>query len=66
MTVSRTSAAGGKLASPGWLKWTTQVPVPLSIMIVAVFVPLPEQTPVVVIATGKPELAVAATLKLEL
>jgi len=34
-------------------------------VMVAVSVPLPEQLPEVVIATGKPEEAVATTLKLE-
>jgi len=41
------------------------VPVPLVIVIVAEPLPLPVQTPVVLIATGNPELAVAATLKVE-
>ena len=42
-----------------------QIPVPLVIVIVAEPLPPPLQTPVVVIATGNPELAVAATLKVE-
>jgi len=43
-----------------------QVPVPLVIVMVAEPEPLPLQTPDVVMATGKAELAVAATLKVEL
>ncbi len=42
------------------------VPVPLVIVITAEPVPLPLQTPLVVIATSSPELAVAATLNVEL
>ena len=41
-----------------------QVPELLVIVIVAEPLPEPVQDPLVVIATGKPELAVAATLKL--
>jgi hypothetical protein len=40
-----------------------QVPVPLFIVIVAEPDPVPVQGPVVVMATGRPELAVAATGK---
>jgi hypothetical protein len=41
------------------------VPVPLVIVIVADPLPLPLHTPLVEIATANPELAVAATLKVE-
>ena len=43
-----------------------QSPVPLVIVIVAEPVPLPLQEPALVIATARPEPAVAATLKVEL
>jgi hypothetical protein len=46
---------------PVWLKLTWQDPVPLIMETVAEPEPLPEQAPAVVIATGRPELAVAAT-----
>ena len=59
-----TCGAGLELALPAWLKETVQVPVPLVIVIEAEPVPPPLQTPEVVIATGRPELAVAATPKL--
>ena len=42
-----------------------QVPVPLVMVMVAEPDPPPVQIPLVVIETGNPELAVAATLKLE-
>jgi hypothetical protein len=42
------------------------VPVPLFIVIVAEPVPVPVQEPVVVMVTGRPELAVAATGKVVL
>jgi hypothetical protein len=44
---------------------TVQEPVPLVIVIVADPLPLPVQKPLTVMETGKPELAVAATLKVE-
>jgi len=40
--------------------------VPLVMVMVAELLPLPLQAPDVVMATAKPELAVAATLKVEL
>jgi hypothetical protein len=43
-----------------------QVPVPLVIVIVAEPDPEPVQKPVVVMATGRPELAIAATGKVVL
>jgi len=43
-----------------------QVPVPPVMVIVAEPVPLPEQAPELVMATPRPEDAVAATLKVEL
>lgn len=50
---------------PDWLYRTVQAPVPLVMVMVAESVPLPVQKPLVEIDTGKPELAVAATSKLE-
>jgi hypothetical protein len=41
------------------------VPVPLVIVIIAEPLPIPLQTPVVLIATDNPELAVAATVKVD-
>ena len=49
---------------PAWLKCTTHAVVPLVIVMLAEPVPLPEQPPVVVIATVRPEVAVAPTGKL--
>jgi hypothetical protein len=40
-----------------------QVPLALPIVIIAEPLPIPLQTPLAVIATGNPELAVAATVK---
>lgn len=52
------------MASPDWLYSTVQVPEPLVIVMTAEPAPPPVQTPLVVIETGNPELAVAATGKL--
>ena len=50
---------------PDWLAVTVHVPLPLFIVIVALpDDPLPLHTPEPAIDTGKPEVAVAATLKL--
>ena len=57
-TFTSTCGAGLKLVFPAWLKRTTQPFVPLVMVTVP---PAMEQPPVVVIAMGSPELAVAAT-----
>jgi hypothetical protein len=56
--------AAGMLAFPGCEYVTVQVPVGLVIVIEAVPEPVPEQLPDAVMLTGRPELAVAATVKL--
>ena len=53
------------MESPVWLYSTVQVPLPLVIVMTAEPAPPPVQTPLVAMETGSPELAVAATLKLE-
>ena len=50
---------------PDWLYRTVQAPVPLVMVMVAESLPLPVQKPLVEMETGRPELAVAATEKLE-
>jgi hypothetical protein len=45
---------------------TSHIPVPVVIMIAAEPVPPPAQAPEVVMATGRPEVAVATTEKLAL
>jgi hypothetical protein len=51
---------------PTWSKATVQVPVPLVMVIVADPVPPPLQAPELVIATPRPELALATTPKVPL
>jgi hypothetical protein len=50
------------LVLPAWLKFTVQLVTPLIIVMEAEPLPPPLHPPEVVIATGNPELAVAATL----
>src|SRR5262249_27323517 len=59
-------AAALKLPSPAWLYETVQVPELAFMVMFAEPVPPPEQEPDVVIATPRPEEAVAATLKVVL
>lgn len=53
------------MALPAWLYTTLHPVVPEVIVIVAEPLPLPEQPPFVVIATGRPDEAVAPTLNVE-
>jgi hypothetical protein len=63
VTDSVTCGARLKLLSPAWSYLTVQVPVPLVMVKVA---PTFVQTPALLYETGKPELEVAATVKLVL
>ena len=56
--------AAVKLPSPGCSKRTVHVPVPLVMVTVAPATPVPEHRPAVVMPTGRPDEAVAATGKL--
>ena len=49
---------------PAWLKDTAQVPEPLVTEMETELAPLPKQDPAPAIDTARPELAVAATVKL--